>query len=331
MVSNSTRLANQDLICSEVPRCHPAPPRDLYRFRVDDLEKRASAERSVQRAREILGQFNLTDADAFLAVVRRAMTELEHAETLLAAHRKRVARGRGARKRILEYFLEKGVGTPVSGQELRRISGIQEWARRVRELRVEEGWDIRHGGVNYQLMSPVPDRAVAEAWKTANSIRREKGLSAREKILKYLQANVGQTVTSEMLNYVSGIQEHGRRVRELRTELGYAISTQIDRPELKPGEYVLESVQPTLDVNERRVTEELRRQVFEREGYECAICGKSAGPGVLLTAHHLVPKIEGGSDTDPENFVTLCHKDHATVTGEQQRELLRKRRAAGSP
>lgn len=297
---------------------------------MNEEESRGAADAAVERARQVLGQFNLTDPEAFLSVVRRAMAELEQAEAALLQHRKRAPGGKGARQRILEYFLEKGVGVPVTGQELRRISGIQEWARRVRELRVEEGWDIRHGGVNYRLMSPVPDSAVAEAWKTANSIRREKGLSAREKILKYLQANVGQMVTSEMLNYVSGIQEHGRRVRELRTELGYAISTQIDRPELKPGEYVLESVQPTLDVNERRVSEELRRQVFERDGYMCAICGRSAGPGVLLTAHHLMPKIEGGSDTDPENFVTLCHKDHATVTGEQQRELLKKRRAAGS-
>lgn len=297
----------------------------------EEEEARAAAEEAVERARQILGQFNLTDPEAFLGVVRRAMAELEQAQSALLQHRKRASGGSGARQRILEYFLEKGVGTPVTGQELRRISGIQEWARRVRELRVEEGWDIHHGGVSYRLMSPVPDRAVAEAWNVANTIRREKGLSAREKILKYLQANVGQTVTSEMLNYVSGIQEHGRRVRELRTELGYAISTQIDRPELKPGEYVLESVQPTLDVTERKVSDELRSQVFERDGYKCVICGRTAGPGVLLTAHHLIPKIEGGSDTDPENFVTLCHKDHATVTGEQQQELLRKRRAAGPP
>ena len=295
---------------------------------MNEEEARTAAEGAVERARQMLGQFNLTDPEAFLGVVRRAMSELEQAESALMRRRKRAPGGRGARQRILEYFLEKGVGAPVTGEELRRISGIQEWARRVRELRVEEGWDIRHGGVHYRLMSAEPDRSVAEAWKVANTIRREKGLSATEKILKYLQTKVGEPLTSEMLNYVSGIQDHGRRIRELRTELGYAISTQIDRPELKPGEYLLETVHPTLDVTERSVSEELRKAVFERDGYKCASCRRSAGPGVLLTAHHLVPKIEGGSDTQPENFVTLC-KDHATVTGEQQRELLRRRRASG--
>lgn len=296
---------------------------------MEEQERRAAAEAAVDRARQVLGQFNLTDPEAFLAVVRRAMAELEQGEALLAGYRKRAAGGRGARKRILEYFLEMGVGTPVTGDELKRISGIQEWARRVRELRVEEGWDIRHGGIHYRLMAAEPDESIAAAWKVANTMRREKGVGAREKILKYLKANVGKSVTSEMLNYVSGIQEHGRRIRELRTELGFAISTQIDRPELKPGEYMLESTQPTLDVTERKVSEELRKEVFERDGYKCALCGRSAGPGVLLTAHHLVAKIEGGSDTDPENFVTLCHKDHAAITGEQQRDFHRKRRRAG--
>jgi hypothetical protein len=36
--------------------------------------------------------------------------------------------------------------------------------------------------------------------------------------------------------------------------------------------------------------------------------------------------MESGSDTDPENFVALCHRDHATITEEQQQELLKRRR-----
>lgn len=284
-----------------------------------------SAREALDRARDLLAAVGLESAEAILDRARAAMAELEQAERLAGGGEGPAPAGKGAKGRVLAYFLAKGVDIPISGHELRRISGIQEWARRVRELRVEEGWDIRFDGSVYRLRSDQPNKEVAEAWRLANSIRGT-SLSARDRILRYLQARVGQVVNSELLHYVSGIQEHGRRIRELRTELGYPISTYIDRPDLKQDEYVLESEEPTLDVTERQVTETLRKTVFERDGYRCVLCGRGYGPGVLLTAHHLVAKIEGGSDTDPENFVTLCHRDHATISGEQQQELLKRRR-----
>lgn len=293
----------------------------------DDAEHEnlEAAKEAFKRAQEILRELGIDDAQSMIARARAAMAELEQAERLAGGADRPAPPGYGAKGRILAYFRARGVDVPVSGQELRRISGIQEWARRVRELRVEEGWDIRYDGESYRLKSDQPNKDVADAWRLANSIR-STSLSAQDRILQYLQARVGQVVNSELLNYVSGIQEHGRRIRELRTELGYPISTYIDRPDLKQDEYVLESTEPTLDVTERQVSETLRKTVFERDDYRCVLCGREYGPGVLLTAHHLVPKIEGGSDTDPENFVTLCHKDHATITGEQQKELMKRRR-----
>ncbi|NQT21481.1 MAG: HNH endonuclease [Planctomycetes bacterium] len=48
----------------------------------------------------------------------------------------------GAKAHILDY-LRQNVGRPVSGDELRYVTGNKkEWARRVRELRTEEGWPI---------------------------------------------------------------------------------------------------------------------------------------------------------------------------------------------
>ena len=291
----------------------------------DDSEKFERALDAFSRASEILIETGLNDPQDIILKARDAMAELERVEYLLARSGPKAPHGQGARRRILAYFLSRGVDVPIRGTELRRVSGIQVWARRVRELRVEDGWDIRYDGEVYSLRSATPNKEVAEAWRLANSIRNTQ-LSAKDRILQYLQARVGQVVDSELLNYVSGIQEHGRRIRELRTELGYAISSHIDRPNLKPGEYVLESAEPTLDVTERQVSETLRQTVFERDGYRCVLCGREYGPGVLLTAHHLVAKVDGGSDTDPENFVTLCHKDHATITGEQQKELMKRRR-----
>lgn len=290
-----------------------------------DDESLEDAKEAVGRARELLREAGLESAEAILDRARAAMAELERAALFAGGGERPAPRGKGAKGRILAYFLERGIDAPVSGQELRRVSGIQEWARRVRELRVEEGWDIRYDGNAYRLKSDRPNQEVAEAWRLAHAIR-GKSLGARDRILEYFQARVGHVVNSELLQYVAGIQEHGQRIRELRTELGYPISTYIDRPDLKQDEYVLEAAEPTLDVTERQVSETLRKTVFERDGYKCVMCGREYGSSVLLTAHHLVPKIEGGSDTDPENFVTLCHRDHATITGEQQQELLKRRR-----
>ena len=48
----------------------------------------------------------------------------------------------GVKKKILEYF-RRNVGSEVSGEELSYLAKNRtEWARRVRELRTEEGWPI---------------------------------------------------------------------------------------------------------------------------------------------------------------------------------------------
>jgi len=51
---------------------------------------------------------------------------------------------RSARDRILHYF-KKYPAVIISGDELLVVSGIQEYARRVRELKVQFGWSIVSG------------------------------------------------------------------------------------------------------------------------------------------------------------------------------------------
>ena len=63
---------------------------------------------------------------------------------------KDLRRGRSGRQVILE-MLREASPDPVSIAELRFGSGIQEFARRVRELR-EEGHDIRPTGDGYVLI-----------------------------------------------------------------------------------------------------------------------------------------------------------------------------------
>jgi hypothetical protein len=129
-----------------------------------------------------------------------------------------------ARDRILYYF-RKYPRTIINGDELLVVSGIQEYARRVRELRVQFGWAIASGltvqemrevedgesseefdGMRpneYVLLEEGQDREAAHRWNMANTIRKQKG-SVRDKILGFLRANVGQGVTGEELRYVAG-------------------------------------------------------------------------------------------------------------------------------
>lgn len=57
-----------------------------------------------------------------------------------------------------------------------------------------------------------------------------------------------------------------------------------------------------------------RRQVYQRDRYQCGNCRSKGGPygDVELHAHHIVPKSQGGSDRF-SNLITLCADCHARV------------------
>ena len=67
-----------------------------------------------------------------------------------------------ARGRILAY-LRKHPFKVIAGDELMVVSGIGEWARRVRELRVQFGWWI-YSGVTIKNMAEDGD--IVESLKS---------------------------------------------------------------------------------------------------------------------------------------------------------------------
>jgi hypothetical protein len=149
----------------------------------------------------------------------------------------------GAKPRLLRY-LRATQGKVVDKDELSGVSGIHEWARRIRELRVEEGWpissnenrpDLRPG--QYVLEGLEPDLNLKRRWHTANRIRRAGG-AATDRILEFLLENVGRPVSQAELYYVSGVHSYPRRIRELAAD-GWRIESNLDRSDLKAGEYVL--------------------------------------------------------------------------------------------
>lgn len=136
--------------------------------------------------------------------------------------------------------------------------------------------------------------------------------SARDKLRKFFEANVGRMVHTRELREVAGISEYARRIRELRDEEGMQIRSHIDRHDLKPGQYVLETLERTPRI-ERGISPQLRNEILERNGYTCQLCG--AGPRdrdpfnpkrkVRLHIDHIVPKSQGGAD-EKENLRVLC-------------------------
>ena len=247
--------------------------------------------------------------------------------------RPKAPRGKGARTRILAYF-EEHVGEEVHGEELAAISGIQEWARRVRELRVQERWNITElGGSVYRLESVEPDIERAAQWKLANAIRRRSG-SAKSRIEAFFTATVGQVV-SRAARLRRQDQGGEPTSRELRDEDGWPINSHIDEAALTPGEYRLLSVAPDdrRDPAQRLYPETLRHQVFARDRFTCQACGRDRERALAagdtrfyLEVHHRVAladelaTLPQSERDDPANLVTLCHTDHLLETAKLQKE-----------
>ena len=138
---------------------------------------------------------------------------------------------------------------------------------------------------------------------------------ARYRLKRFFREHVGEVVTKEQLQEVAQIQQWARRVREIRTEEGWAIRTNNDDASLKPGEYMLTEPPPETEnyVVSRRISNRLRAQVLERNGYTCQMCGAGAGdpdpqqPGRQIRLHvgHVVDRIHGGKD-ELTNLKAMC-------------------------
>ncbi|HPQ69215.1 MAG TPA: HNH endonuclease [bacterium] len=254
--------------------------------------------------------------------------------------------GDAAKKRMLHYF-KCYPRLIIKSEELMIIAGISEWARRIRELRNEDGWQIVTGitlkemaiqgdakfadGIinklsknNYMLLDEECDRDAAHRWHLANTIRRE-GISIKKRLLKFLVENVGRKVTADELRYVSrNATEWARRIRELRTEEGWPIVTKYSgRPDLPVGVYLLEKNRQS-HIHDRKIDDTVRMEVLERDEYRCQKCGwnynkwNQADPR-HLELHHIKPHVEGGKNS-ADNLVTLCFRCHDQVHSELKKK-----------
>lgn len=221
--------------------------------------------------------------------------------------------------------MKEYVGEVIDSEELAVVSGISEYARRIRELRVEHGYHIVSGvgrpdirPSQYILVEPDPNLERVSRWRLANGIRRQGG-SAKDRILTFFKANVGKVITGDELAYVAKIKEWARRVRELRVEDGWVISTNaLGRPDLRPGEYVLETLEQ-VEPSERSILEDVAEAVYRRDNYTCVRCGWTRSmerpeDRRYLNLHHIKPIAEHGTN-DADNLqvrCSVCHKQAHT-------------------
>lgn len=156
-------------------------------------------------------------------------------------------------------------------------------------------------------------------------------LSYRDSALLWFQLNLGEVVTSFELAEIHGqqgrpISHNIRRIFELRDEYGYNILNQGDNEKtglkLKKHEWILFDKDPDPKlIRERGVNKRIRFDVFERDGYQCQICGLMQGDDDpfrtghkinLHVGHKKAHKRKDGEIADqrilkPEDFITMCN------------------------
>ncbi len=135
-------------------------------------------------------------------------------------------------------------------------------------------------------------------------------MAARDRIRSFFEENLGRKITTEEIARVAGIHDYQRRIRELRNDEGLQILSYRDRPDLKPKEYILVSLD-RLPRFSHKIDKTQRARILERNGLTCLMCGATAGepdpyhPNRKVTLH--VDHINPDGETVDDNLRTLCH------------------------
>lgn len=119
----------------------------------------------------------------------------------------------GARDKLRKYFLEH-IGEILDSDVLREVAGISEWARRVRELRNEEGYQIL---THHDRSNLKPGQYILEDSKPQPSFAREISKETRAFVLDR------NGFTCQMCGAVAGEPHPYDPNRKTRLHIGHII------------------------------------------------------------------------------------------------------------
>jgi len=119
----------------------------------------------------------------------------------------------GARRRLREHFLNN-LGRILSSDELRTAAGTSEWARRVRELRNEEGFRILTHNDRSDLR---PGQYLLEDAKPLPAFARSMSKEARAYVLDR------NGFTCQMCGAVAGEEHPYDEGRKTRLQIGHVV------------------------------------------------------------------------------------------------------------
>lgn len=124
------------------------------------------------------------------------------------------AQRKGARSKLREFFLAN-VGQVVDSSTLREVAGgISEWARRVRELRDEEGFDIQTHNDRSDL---IPGQYILVSKKPKPAFERDISKETRAIVLDR------NGFTCQMCGVVAGEPHPYDNGRKTRLHIGHII------------------------------------------------------------------------------------------------------------
>ena len=133
----------------------------------------------------------------------------------------------------------------------KKLSTLVDMARKTLDHLEEQIPESRPADFRHVVKTIAHLAAVNRRLATLLVAKRTGGGSATKRILGYLKLFVGEVIEGEELMVVSGISEWARRIRELRVQEGFLVSTGNSRQDLKVHQYVLEQLAPDADAARR--------------------------------------------------------------------------------
>lgn len=129
--------------------------------------------------------------------------------------------------------------------------------------------------------------------------------SAKKRLLKHFQDNVGKMCNLSELSEVAGTTDFTRTLRTLKSNDGYDIEL------IKQGEgkgcYVMRSLNKSEGKPRGAIDAKMKYRILQRDQSKCQRCGRGVADGVKLAIDHKKPVDWGGESTD-ENLWVLCEE-----------------------